>query len=24
MAEPMEVPFALWASIGSRNHVLDG
>jgi len=23
-AEPIEVPFGLWASMGLRNHVLDG
>ena len=23
-AEPIEMPFGLWARMGSRNHVLDG
>ena len=23
-AEPIEMPFGLWARIGPRNHVLDG
>jgi len=23
MAEPIEMPFGLWAQVGSRNHVLD-
>jgi len=23
-AEPIEMPFELWAPVGSRNHVLDG
>jgi len=23
-AEPIEMPFGLWAPIGPRNHVLDG
>jgi len=23
-AEPIEMPFGLWAQMGSRNHVLDG
>ena len=23
-AQPIEMPFALWAGVGSRNHVLDG
>ena len=23
-AEPIEMPFELWARMGSRNHVLDG
>ena len=24
MAEPIKMPFALWAQMGPRNHVLDG
>jgi len=24
MAEPIEMPFGLWAGMGPRNHVLDG
>ena len=24
MAEPIEMPFSLWAPMGPRNHVLDG
>jgi len=24
MAEPIEMPFGLWARMGPRNHVLDG
>ena len=24
MAEPIEIPFGLWARMGPRNHVLDG
>jgi len=24
IAEPIEMPFGLWARIGPRNHVLDG
>jgi len=24
MAEPIEMPFGLWAWVGSRNRVLDG
>jgi len=24
MAEPIQIPFGLWARVGSRNHVLDG
>ena len=24
MAQPIEMPFGLWAQLGSRNHVLDG
>jgi len=23
-AEPIEIPFGFWASVGQRNHVLDG
>jgi len=23
-AEPIEMPFGLWARVGSKNHVLDG
>ena len=23
MAEPIEIPFGLWARMGARNHVLD-
>jgi len=24
MAEPIEIPFGLWAQMSRRNHVLDG
>jgi len=24
MAEPIEMPFALWTQMGPKNHVLDG
>ena len=24
MAEPIEMPFAVWTRVGPRNHVLDG